>query len=428
MSNQFIGLTMLVTLSSPYGAQLKGVVSSVVPGQSLTLRDGEYRSLLTQAFKLTWSLVLSPATGKYIPEFTIKASEIVELVEARNEVPIPTGHAPSPNPVSKPKTLEDPAIVSVGKRPTPVQHSVMASIPNPPRLETPVGRQSLDRGVIAPEERLHRDSVSSSLVDPLRNISIQNAPGNGAIEQHVLEELEAAAPEPEIPDTPLSKSTTKRRRRKIARKPLEDSLKEHDAMPAKETTRSKGWRQTPLLEPSPSFQPFSTLKRRKGRGKVEENGWATEDATDVQDMGDFDFAGGLAKFDKHTIFTQIQAEDEIRDEDRLVAHNRLPKAKPGTAGGKNLHYTENVLDMPNGTGAAKTDTWQSEAGETEVEERVSERDTGSGRHSRRGESRRATSRKPISRKGSAIASTQMNRSNTVSQNPRLFRLHSLIRS
>jgi hypothetical protein len=40
MSNQFIGLTMLVTLSSPPGAQLRGIVSSVEPGKSLTLRHG----------------------------------------------------------------------------------------------------------------------------------------------------------------------------------------------------------------------------------------------------------------------------------------------------------------------------------------------------------------------------------------------------
>jgi hypothetical protein len=40
MSNQFIGLTMLVTLNSPPGAQLRGIVSSVEPGKSLTLRHG----------------------------------------------------------------------------------------------------------------------------------------------------------------------------------------------------------------------------------------------------------------------------------------------------------------------------------------------------------------------------------------------------
>lgn len=41
MSNQFIGLTMLVTLSSPRGAQLRGIVDSIEPGKSLTLRNGK---------------------------------------------------------------------------------------------------------------------------------------------------------------------------------------------------------------------------------------------------------------------------------------------------------------------------------------------------------------------------------------------------
>lgn len=41
MSNQFIGLTMLVTLSSPAGAQLRGVVSGIEPGKTLTLRNGK---------------------------------------------------------------------------------------------------------------------------------------------------------------------------------------------------------------------------------------------------------------------------------------------------------------------------------------------------------------------------------------------------
>lgn len=45
MSDLFIGLTMLVTLSSPPGAQLRGKVSSVLAGQSLTLRDGASSNL-----------------------------------------------------------------------------------------------------------------------------------------------------------------------------------------------------------------------------------------------------------------------------------------------------------------------------------------------------------------------------------------------
>lgn len=217
------------------------------------------------------------------------------------------------------------------------------------------------------------------------------------------------------PGLPVPKERRRRRQRK-GRKTNDDSMHEPDVTPAKETTRSKGWRQTPLLEPNPSFQPFSTLKRnKKVRGnRVDENGWATEDATDVQDMGDFDFAGSLAKFDKHSVFNQIQAEDEIADEDRLVAHNRLPKPKPGTAGGKNLHYTENVLEIPNGTAKTKNGIWKSAAGESDLDERTSQRDTGSGRHSRRAESKLATNRRPPSRKGSSTIGGQPTRSLSVS--------------
>jgi len=38
-------------------------------------------------------------------------------------------------------------------------------------------------------------------------------------------------------------------------------------------------------------------------------GLATEDATDIQDMGDFDFESNLSKFDKRKVFDQIRNED-----------------------------------------------------------------------------------------------------------------------
>lgn len=44
MAEAFLGLNMLVTLSSPPDAQLRGKVSSIVAGQSLTLRDGMHWS------------------------------------------------------------------------------------------------------------------------------------------------------------------------------------------------------------------------------------------------------------------------------------------------------------------------------------------------------------------------------------------------
>lgn len=335
--------------------------------------------------------VTCPANGKYVPEFAINAAEIVELVEAANENTGPKPPPPKAIPVPQTKTFEDPAILSVGKRPTPVSRP---SIP-PQWNSTSMERVDSSRTATGREERSGLKSSESSavLVEPLQKISVAEGEADDAAN---LEELDGAGTI--VPDVQAVKTPGKRTRRRKGRK-TDDGAQDPAATPAKETTRSKGWRQTPLLEPNPSFQPFSTLKNGRRKGRAEENGWATEDATDVQEMGDFDFEGSLAKFDKRTVFNQIQAEDSIADEDRLVAHNRLPKAKPGTAGGKNLHPTENVLDMPNGR--ANNDPWKSEAGDSEVEERTSQRDTGSGRVSRRAESKLGNNRRPVSRKGSA---------------------------
>jgi enhancer of mRNA-decapping protein 3 len=141
-------------------------------------------------------------------------------------------------------------------------------------------------------------------------------------------------------------------------------------------------------------------------------------------MGDFDFQGSLAKFDKHTVFNQIQAEDSVADEDRLVAHNRLPKAKPGTAGGKNLHYTENVLDGANGTVKLKTEIWKSEAGDSEDGERASLRGSGNGsgrlsRRQERAESKLSMNRRPVSRKGSNNIAIPPARTLSVGHLPRI---------
>lgn len=268
-------------------------------------------------------------------------------------------------------------------------------------------RVDSSRTVTSRDDRMLRDiTPAMNFVQPMQQAQIAEVEADGVEKGIVLEEL-AAEPEV-IPAITLPKRERKsrHRRRGQGRKLMEDTFlePEPDVTPAKETTRSEGWRQTPLLEPNPSFQPFATLKK-KGRGNrhVDENGWATEDATDVQDMGEFDFAGSLAKFDKQSVFTQIQAEDGTADEDRLVAHNRISKAKPGTAGGKNLHYTENVLDAPNGTPKAKIEIWKSEANDSDTDERTRQKDTGSGRQSRRAESKLSSSRRPVSRKGSASA-------------------------
>ena len=102
--------------------------------------------------------------------------------------------------------------------------------------------------------------------------------------------------------------------------------------------RGKGWRQTPLLQPSPrTSSPASggTRKSRRQPEKTDEmgnNGWATEDATDMPD--DFDFEANLKLFDKKGVFDQLRQDDTTADEERLVGHNRIQK---------NLGPNENVL-------------------------------------------------------------------------------------
>lgn len=182
-----------------------------------------------------------------------------------------------------------------------------------------------------------------------------------------------------------------------------------------QSVRSKGWRQTSLTEEAtipatrtPGLiagnigrQAASSSKRKTGHRHLanfeDQNGWATEDATDIQDMGEFDFEGNLSKFDKRTVFDQIRNEDTTADEERLVSFNRK-QARPGTAGGKNLHHTENVLESPRINGWDKQKDKFGDSDDDFSEGRFS-----SGRSSRRALSR--TSVRHVSRKSSGLTST-----------------------
>lgn len=347
-------------------------------------------------------VVTCPAINKYVHEFTINAADIAELVEAPNDS-APQTKAPTPQvpTITVPENkFEDPAILSMGKKPM-LGHQQMPEFPQ--WGSTATERADSLRTGTSLDGRTAGEFPALTPIEPLQQIYISeveaNSLGDGLIVDEKEPELSAAPP--------VVKTKRARRRKGNARKAAGGDFPEPDVTPAQETSKSKGWRQTPLLEPNPSFQPFSTLKKNRAAGggsrRMEENGWATEDATDVQDLGDFNFAESLAKFDKKTVFTQIQAEDNIADEDRLVAHNRLPRPKPGTAGGKNLHYTENVLDVSS-TAKTKNAPWRSEVGDSDLDERTSQRDTGSGKASRRGESKLAVHRRPISRLGSVTGS------------------------
>lgn len=194
-------------------------------------------------------------------------------------------------------------------------------------------------------------------------------------------------------------------RTKVPRQKVSPQSKSKAGQPQKKNT---GWRGPPFLEEVPQ-QPKKTLlrpvngsnskgQRQPRRKKIsdEQNGWATEEATDIQDMGDFDFSGNLSKFDKRSVFDQFKQEDTTADEQRLVTHNRLPP-RAGTAGGKNLHCTENVLSPKVNNQAA----WASGDSENDL----TDAKFGSGRSSNRNASR-ASARQPPSRKSSVMTSEQ----------------------
>ncbi|KAB8296018.1 hypothetical protein EYC80_008829 [Monilinia laxa] len=313
-------------------------------------------------------------------------------------------------PASAAKSFEDPAILSMGKRP---RSDVSPAVPVQSRSQwkgAPMERNDSVETAIGRDDRLKEQINSSNLAESNTTKGIQDQEERE--EAETLEELDAELAGLSVEPALGRPGRRPRKRKNQGKKPVERAFQEPDVVPAKETTRSKGWRQTPLLEPVTSFQPFSTLKKsqRRGNKNMEESGWATEDATDVQEMGDFDFAGSLAKFDKKSVFNQIQAEDGIAESDRLVGHNRVPKAKPGTYGGKNFHPTENVLGLPSGAAKA-AGTWKSDADDTDIQEKSSQRGSGSGRNSRsrRPDSKLSTHTRPTSRKESIVPSSQPSR-------------------
>ena len=198
-------------------------------------------------------------------------------------------------------------------------------------------------------------------------------------------------------------------------------------------TGDDGWRQTPILQSAQSFQPFSSLKK-PGKGRPALDGWMAQDVKGG-DLEEFDFESNLAKFQKDTVFSQYRKADKTKDADRLVSHNRL--AKPGTAGGRNLHHTENVLDTaPTMVKPlnilTSSDFWNSEAENGGIlksdDRRHGGREPGSGRSSRPGDTKISTSRRSQSRKANSQAGagnnpiTLVNSGvNTSAAKPRLLR-------
>uniref|UniRef100_A0A093VXD1 NAD(P)H-hydrate epimerase n=1 Tax=Talaromyces marneffei PM1 TaxID=1077442 RepID=A0A093VXD1_TALMA len=354
MASDFVGYTVLVTLSSPPNSQIRGTVANIL-GQRLTLHDDKL--LMSAAVTLLWN-------GQHFPSYTIDAAGIADLEVSSSQAQAPSHHPSAPNvpqtastqlrysqppPVPQRQPFVDPAIVSFSAAPS-----------NPVTKQTPVAALlsrtdsflgstssvlSVDTAHPPQTTERHDSTVTAILTEPFSSITLDKAVD---IEEEAVNE---------VPFGNSGKGSTKRGKRGGRNKGQDHS--------------GNGWRQTAFVEPArprlhtgyPADDDViqSRGKHRKNNRKAyaeNSNGWATEDATDIQELGDFDFQGNLSKFDKRRVFDEIRNDDTTADEDRLVSFNKRPK--PGTNGGKNLHWSENVLD-------STLAQWNSEAGETETE-------------------------------------------------------------
>ncbi|OJJ80360.1 mRNA decapping enhancer EDC3 [Aspergillus glaucus CBS 516.65] len=330
MATEFIGFNVLVTLKTPPNATIQGQVANVI-GQRLILQN----------VTLSW-------TGQVLPTFSLDAPDIADLSlgPSKSSAP-PAQHAPPPSETPKAPQAQpfvDPAILSFSKPPLNQPGTNESGGPVPPTA--PSSQQAYP-----PQQQIRPGNVnlSAALSEPFSNLELDTGSRTAAAYSATQgNELDGSAPI----DT--------RNRGGNKGKPRVDG-----GATSNTNLKSKGWRQTAFVEPADpqsrkerASQLNGRRRKKKGRQAYADdpNGWATEDPTDIQEMGEFDFQSNLSKFDKRRVFEEIRNDDTTADEDRLVSFNRKTP-KPGTNNGKNLHWTENVLDSPQ----------ESETGDTEQE-------------------------------------------------------------
>ncbi|KAH9886098.1 YjeF-related protein N-terminus-domain-containing protein [Xylariomycetidae sp. FL2044] len=400
---QWLGGLYAIVLKDPPDLCVQGILVALVPEQHLTLDK-----------------VFVADTNQTYARLDIRADNVKDIIPLQASPvnasvltgPTVTFGVPPPQPPPEKTTaFHDPAIVSMTRRPELDSHEITSQHhpqPNIGEKRDPVITNPADRMTFSsPDET---DATTTAALNPAVK-QLEISPPDPAHLETTEDEMHNVTPTgSKVPAGPRTRERRRGPRGGKNNKGAKSAENESPASNARPTNQGKGWRETPILQSTKSFQPFASLKKsQKGRAAPNaDNGWASEDVTDVQEAGDFDFQGSLAKFDKRTIFNEMREQDQIDESERLVSHNRLPRPKPGTAGGKNLHYTENVLDIPSSGPKLKEtpgDFWKSEADDDHANgsERLSGRE-GSGRNSRlRGESRMSTTHRSQSRKASATA-------------------------
>jgi enhancer of mRNA-decapping protein 3 len=328
---------------------------------------------------------------------------------------------PPPTPPKQRTNFVDPAIMSIGRSPaqqrnmtpnlaasspaTPVKSALARAAeatpiqPTSPYIGNPT--QDVKYDLKSAVTRTKQASATPATKSPVQPAPPQEESPSIIAVEVIVEDAVAGEEEAGQPDT---SGKTKRGRRGIRNKnKAAVQTQEVPAVMNVEVSRNgndmngsvkrgKGWRNTPFLQPSPqaSVSPSKNgrmTRRQRQEQKDGQNGWATEEATDIQDLGDFDFEASNTLFDKKTVFDELRQGDTTADEDRLVGHNRLPR--PGTYGGKNYHPTENVLSP-----------------KLPAEEASSDADTEMNFHTGRSTSRNSASKRQPSRQNSTIVDSR----------------------
>ncbi|KAF2865495.1 YjeF-related protein N-terminus-domain-containing protein [Massariosphaeria phaeospora] len=442
MASGLIGITIVVTLQNPPNTLVQGVVAAVNPQTAtLTLQNVLFPATghRLSSYNVEGHAIADIKVGSYT-----HAPPPPPPPQQQHNAPLPPqpsfpqfhqGHGSHVPPVARQaaEPFVDPAILSMGKRtavaPRPTHAVADAPLEAPATpIKPPISSASAaplpvntSPFVGVAKDRNFRKPSAATLEGPFSSLDIADAeePDSDdaktvgpAIRRVSLTKTRTGKPmdDPNAPPGAKPEDTAKRTRRggksrkkEVAALERRNGAELHSSPEAVRKGKGNGWRQTPILQQVEQPQArtpgviggkvgieaanASNRKTRRQRALDAKNGWATEDATDIQDMPEFDFAENLSKFDKRTVFNQIRNEDTTADEDRLVSFNRL--ARPGTHGGKNLHPTENVLDNRRLKSGSNSDS----------EDDLS--DFGSGQNSRRAMSRASTKRIPT-RQGSGI--------------------------
>lgn len=401
MASEFIGYNVLVTLRAPPDATIQGVVANVI-GQRLMLQNvtlsWSHQQLPTYSVEAPDIADLSLGPSNFAPQGVQPPEAARHLVQGGPPALVP---APAPAPAQQ---FQDPAILSFSKPPNQ-QTSQIGQFPRSQTLPDGFAQQQVQ---------------AAQLIESFSNVELS---GDSKVQGSQEKDAQGITSNENLGVQQGAPPASKRGRRVAQKTENSVSFNKHDGA-TNTNPKTRGWRQTAFVEPSFQTTPRrggesinGRRQKKKNRGGYAEDpsGWATEDATDIQEMGEFDFESNLSKFDKRRVFEAIRNDDTTADEARLVSFNRrVPK--PGTNGGKNLHWTENVLDSP-----------QSEDGESD-QERSDAKMSGSNYSGR--DLSRASARGQGVRKGSgilgqplvlpqvnSIGRSQLNTSRTTSPRP-----------